>query len=259
MEFFDVAEARKRSGLRMSVVACLPSPWSQAAKGIVHVKALPCAGVRFQPGGPDSMELADWTGEPSAPIAMYEDEKPRSGWVDILLLEERLKPEPALIPVDPEQRALLIGLSHEICGEMGLGWCRRIAGIHDAYDTEGKRGFPLPVAKYLAPKYGYRPENGAEARRRVVDVLGLLNGRLKAQRDADSGYYLGRTLSALDIYSATFMALFAPLEASLCPMPESLRKGFEAMDDDTRKALDPILLEHRDRIYREHLELPVVL
>ena len=42
-------------------------------------------------------------------------------------------------------------------------------------------------------------------------------------------------------------------------MPESLRKGFEAMDDDTRKALDPVLLEHRDRIYREHLELPVVL
>jgi len=51
----------------------------------------------------------------------------------------------------------------------------------------------------------------------------------------------------------------APLDPENCPMPEMLRNAFESKDPDTVKALDPILLEHRDFIYREHLELPIEL
>ena len=256
MKFIETAEAKKQSGLRLVSVGGVPSPWSESAKSILHVKQIPVVGVRMMPG--DS-ELAEWTGSTSAPVAMYADEAPRSGWAEIVLLAERLAPEPALLPADPEQRALLFGLSHEICGEMGLGWCRRLAGIHSALESDGDMGFPKPVAEYLAPKYGYRPDNGSEARRRVVDILGLLSGRLHAQRDADSRFYLGRDLTAVDIYSAAFMALFAPLPPDQCPMPDMLRRGFEAKDADTAKALDPILLEHRNFIYREHLELPLTL
>ena len=256
MKFIETAEAKKHPGLRLVTVGGVPSPWSEAAKSILHVKKIPVVGVRMTPG--DS-ELAEWTGSTRAPVAIYQDEAPRSGWAEILLLAERLAPEPGLLPADPEQRAILFGLSHEICGEMGLGWCRRLAGIHSSIESDGKVGFPKPVAEYLAPKYGYRPDNGAEARRRVVDILGLLAGRLHAQRDADSRFFLGRGLTAVDIYSATFMALFAPLPPDQCPMPEMLRRGFEAKDADTAKALDPILLEHRDFIYREYLLLPLTL
>jgi len=42
-------------------------------------------------------------------------------------------------------------------------------------------------------------------------------------------------------------------------MPEPMRAAFSSMDDRVRGALDPILLEHRDRIYAEHLELPLTL
>ncbi len=55
------------------------------------------------------------------------------------------------------------------------------------------------------------------------------------------------------------MALIKPLPAEQCPMAEALRPAFEAMDDTTRAALDPILLAHRDAIYAQHLELPLTL
>ena len=44
-----------------------------------------------------------------------------------MLLAERLAPAPALLPADPASRALALGLAHELCGEAGLGWSRRLA------------------------------------------------------------------------------------------------------------------------------------
>lgn len=255
MEFVELEEAKRRDGLRLVTVGGVPSPWSEAAKGIIRVKGIPCVGVRLAPGN----GVAEWTGIPNAPVVVYGDEKPRSGWAEILLLGERLAPEPRLVPAAPEERALLFGLAHEICGEMGLGWARRLHGIHESFDSEGERGFPLGVAKYLAPKYGYRPDNKAEAQRRVIDVLRMLAARLRAQRAAGSRFYFGGALSALDIYSAAFAGLLRPLPPELCPMPEVLRKGFEMLDAETARALDPLLLEHRDFVYEKYLELPIAL
>lgn len=256
MEFVELEEARSRSGLRLVTVGGIPSPWSEAAKGILHVEQVPFVGVRNVAGRP---EVNEWTGRSNAPVAMYEDEEPRTGWAEILILAERLAPKPSLVPADPEQRALLFGLSHEICGEMGLGWARRLAMIHDSLESEGKVGFPVPIAQYLAPRYGYRPDNKAEARRRVTDVLGMLARRLHAQREAGSRYYLGDSLTAVDIYSATFVGLCRPLAPDQLPLPDVLRKAFTTLDPETEKALDPILFEHRDVVYRDHLELPVVV
>ena len=42
-------------------------------------------------------------------------------------------------------------------------------------------------------------------------------------------------------------------------MPEPLRSAFEWMDEDTAGALEPILIEHRDRVYEQYLELPLQL
>jgi glutathione S-transferase len=256
VEFVELKEAKERPGLRLVTVAGIPSPWSEAAKGMFRVKQVPLVGVRLQPGRP---EVSEWTSVPNAPVAMYDDEPPRSGWAEILLLAERLAPDPRLIPADPEERALLFGLAHEICGEMGLGWARRLHGIHLSFESEGRESFPLAAAQYLAPRYGYRPDNGVEARRRVIEVLGLLARRLHAQREAGSRFYLGEELSALDLYSAAFMGMFRPLPPEQCPMPEALRKAFETVDAGTQQALDPLLLEHRDAVYRESLELPMTL
>ena len=254
VEYVDLEEARNRDGLRMVVVPGVPSPWGEAAKGILHVKRIPYVAVRLDP---TSDAMAEWTGERSGPVAIYVDEAPRSRWGEILLLAERLAPEPTLLPDDATDRALMMGMVHEICGEMGLGWCRRNAGVHSGLTGGG--GFPKGIAGYLAGKYGYRAEEADAYSARVVDVLGMLSARLHEQKRTGSRFYFGKALSALDLYSTTFMALFAPLPPEQCPMPEAIRAGFETLDDVTAKALDPALLEHRDFVYAEFLELPMSL
>ena len=256
MEFVDLEEAKRRSGLRLVVVGGVPSPWGEAAKAILHVKEIPFVAVRMTPG---DAALQAWTRQASAPVAVYEDEAPRGGWAEILLLAERLAPDPRLVPEDAAERAGLFGLAHEICGEMGLGWCRRLQGIVATLESGEGRGFPKPIAEYLGGKYGYRPGIGPEAQRRVLELLGLLSARLHAQRESGSDYYLGDRLSALDIYSAAFMATFRPLPPEQCPMPEMFRAAFASLDAETEEALDPILLEHRDRLYAKHLALPLEL
>jgi len=253
-EFVELEEAKRRDGLRMVVVPGVPSPWGEAAKAILHVKNISWVAVRLDPG---SREMAEWTGARSGPVAMYNDEAPRGGWADILLLAERLAPDPALLPEQADLRALVMGLSHEICGEMGLGWCRRNAGVHAGLNDQP--GFPKEVAEYLGPKYGYRAEEGELYTRRVVDILGILSARLNAQGDAGSRFYIGEQLSVLDIYSATFMALFNPLPPEQCPMFEFLREAFTALDPASEAALDRVVLEHRDFIYEQYLELPLSL
>ncbi len=253
-EFVSVEEAKQRSGLRVVVVGIVPSPWGEAAKGILYHKRVPYVAARLSTEGP---AVKEWTRHDSAPIAVYENEAPRTGWAEILLLAERLAPASPLIPASPDDRALLFGLSHEICGEDGLGWARRLFGVH--VSLAGGEGFPRPIAEYLGAKYGYRGDNGEAAGRRVIALLGLFARRIARQRQRGSRYLIGDAFTAADIYLATFMALFVPLPNDLCPMSDTFRTAFSAMDDATRAALDSILLEHRDEIYKKHLELPLTL
>jgi len=119
-------------GLRIVLVKGLPSPWGQAAKTIFEIKGLDYVAAPWMPGEPNA-DIVAWGGEASAPIVAWAREKPLNRWIDILYLAERLAPKPSLIPADAAQRALMIGLSHEICGEMGIGWNRRLQLFAPAY------------------------------------------------------------------------------------------------------------------------------
>jgi len=253
-EYISVEQAIAREGLRMVVVGGVPSLWGEAAKGIFHIKRLEWAAVRLVY---DSDALKQWAGERSGPVAIYAQERPRSGWLDILELAERLAPTPALLPADATERALVLELGQQLCGEFGLGWSRRLqlvhAGLHDA------GGFPPRVAGYLGKKYGHTPERGAASGARVVELLGSLAGRLKTQQAAGSRYLVGAGLTAADVYCATGMAMFAPLPQEQCRMDPATRAAFETLDAHTAAALDPVLLAHRDHIYATHLELPLAL
>lgn len=254
-DYITAEEAIARDGLRMVVVRNVPSPWGEAAKGILHMKGLDWAAV---PLAYDDPKLTEWMGgTTSAPVAVHGKEPPRSGWADILLMAERLAPEPALIPTDAVDRAIMFGLCHELLGEEGLGWTRRIQGIHAGLTGQG--GWPEPVCQYLGAKYGYTPEMGIAAGHRVIDLLAMFSARLKAQADAGSAYYIGTRPSAADIYSAAVMAMFAPLPEDQCAMNPTTRAAFEVMDDATRAAVDPVLIAHRDRMYADHLALPLSL
>ena len=252
--YVSVEEAIKRSGLRMVVVGGVPSPWGEAAKGILHIKRIPWVAVRL---AYDNELLKEWAGQRNGPVAIFDNERPRSGWAEILLLAERLAPTPALLPTDPAARALMFGLAHEICGEGGLGWSRRLQLVHAGLHHAG--GFSESVAKYLGKKYGYSAEAGNAAGARVAELLSMLAARLTAQVKAGSPYYVGNAMTAVDVYSATFMAMFAPLPPEQCPMDAGTRAAFENSDPTIAAALDPILLAHRDKIYATSLELPLSL
>ena len=254
IDFATVEEAIARPGLRMVVVGNIPSPWSEAAKGILHVKGISWTAVRLSY---DSPALKDWAGQRSGPVAIYESEAPRAGWAEILLLAERLAPQPALLPADAADRALVFGLAHEILGEQGLAWSRRLQLVEAG--LQGAGGFQSKVAAYIGKKYGYSPQAGAAATRRVVELLGLLAARLKAQRAAGSDYYVGQGLTAVDIYSATALALLRPLPQEVCAMDPVTRAAFEFREPATDAALDDVLLAHRDLMYRRHLALPLSL
>ncbi|HEX7477457.1 MAG TPA: hypothetical protein VF331_06600, partial [Polyangiales bacterium] len=80
-EYVSVEDAIKRSGLRMVVVGNIPSAWGEAAKGLLHIKGLDWAAVRLVY---DSELLKQWAGARNGPVLIYEAERPRAGWAEIL-------------------------------------------------------------------------------------------------------------------------------------------------------------------------------
>jgi glutathione S-transferase len=258
VEYIGIAEAIETQGLRLVLTAGVPGPWSEAAKSVFYVKKIPYAPVR-QTGGQPNDELRDWTGYDNAPQAVYEDERPRIGWSEILFLAERLAPTPALVPADPRERVAMFGLMHEIASEMGFAWCRRLQLFHPILQLpEGAAPAQLVESvSRMARKYGYSPEQAAVADARVIEILELLSSVLREQKQGGSDFFVGTSLSAVDIYWATFAAMVAPLPPEQCPMDDMMRGSYTVTDEKILAAAHPILLEHRDRIYRDYLELPL--
>lgn len=258
-EYLSVAQARSRPGLRLVLSVGVPGPWGEAAKGLFHVKGIPFVRVRQEPGG-ENPELEAWTGHDNAPIAVYEDERPRAHWEEKIWLAERLAPEPPLVPETPAERALMFGLIHEIAGETGFAWSRRLMMLREVL------ALPLPddhpvrrTVERLGRKYGYAPAVAEAAPARVVAILELMSEQLRRQRERGSRFLVGDALTALDVYWATFAAMVEPLPPELCPMPEPMRRSYTVADASIRAAADPGLLAHRDFVYGEYLELPIDL
>lgn len=205
-------------------------------------------------------ELQEWTGQSSQPVAIWNDERPRSSWVDQLHLAERLQPQPALIPAGIADRMAMFGLINEITGEYGLGWQKRVLRVHSQLvslpaDAEARKYF-----EFVGAKYDYTPALAAAAPARIADILATLDAQLAAQRGAGRRYLVGSRLSALDIHWAAFCGFLNPLPPALCPMASALRHPEIYGNEDPliARALSPALLAHRDFIYAEHLQLPVV-
>ena len=217
--------------------------------------------MRTEPqlGGQANDELRAWTGYDNAPQAIYGTEPARIHISEILFLAERLEPNPPLVPADPHERALAFGLLHEIGGEMGFAWCRRLQLFHSILSLPDgvAPAAVLESVSRMATKYGYSPEQAKRADRRVVEILALLSDILREQRERGRDFMVGDRLSAADIYWATFAAMLEPLPPEQCPMDDMLRGSYTLNDEEARAAADPLLLEHRDRIYRGFLQLPL--
>ncbi|HKD69568.1 MAG TPA: glutathione S-transferase C-terminal domain-containing protein [Candidatus Binataceae bacterium] len=254
-KYIEVEDARNMSGLRLVLSPGVPGPWSEAAKGIFYAKKIAYIPVR-QKMGIDPV-LREWTAQDSAPVAIYNDERPRSTWIDQLYLAERLAPEPALIPKATGDRVAMFGYSNELCGENGFSWSKRLLLFHTSLTAPGASEQVLALTRVLAVKYGYDVAKVDDSRARIVEILRALSARLEQQRSAGSRYFIGNQLSALDIYWACFCAIINPLPDDLCPMAPEFRKAYTNKDPAVAAAVSPLLYEHRDFIYHQYLELPV--
>jgi glutathione S-transferase len=215
--------------------------------------------VRFRAS---DQELAEWARARNAPVVLYDDEPPRTGWAEILALAERIGDPgaPPLVPADLETRVRLHGLAHELCGEGGLAWCARLAMIDGSIKSDGARSFPLRAAQYLIPRYGYAPERVPAARARLRALLALFDAQLAQSRAAGHPYLLGGAVTALDVYLATFLTPLSGLDDGDCPTirPE-LQRAYNYLRESDEARVPPALREHRELMFRRHLAWPIQL
>jgi glutathione S-transferase len=269
LNYIPVSQARQMSGLRMVLGAYpVPGPWREACKGVYYVKGLEYVPVRAANEGASDLgvgadnsqsELIAWTGQASAPVVAWNDELPVSKWYDQLYLAERLQPELALIPDGFEDRVRMFGLAHELLGEQGVCWQRRLLMVDKplselAHDDE-QRG----LWTRLGSKYGYSGEQAAQSITEICSTLHAFQAQLATQKDKGYNYLIGEKLSALDIYWACTCGFLAPMEPERCPMIDDFRDGpYGFINQEIDDAVTPALRAHRDYIYEQHLELPIV-
>ncbi len=251
MDYVSVSEAKSMPGLRLACVKGIPSPWSLAARAVLELR-----GVDFVPfaqeGNAPNTELVEWTGHRNAPVAVYDDEAPRVRWLEIVHLAERLGSGPSLIPTDLSDRMTMVGLTSEMSEPYGFAWNGRLLLMSTIHDAMGDAALDLPIFK----EYGWSQEAADASAGRAREFITMLADRLKAQRSAGSDYLVTDSLTAADIYWAYFSVFVDTMTPEQNPMEDQLRAMWDASGAKLG-VVDPIVIEHRDRIFEKHLKLPL--
>ena len=252
MDYVSVAEAKNASGLRLVLTAGVPGPWGESAKSILAYKGIPFLPV-YQEGGAENAELMEWTGQNSAPVAVFDDLPPVCHWLDLLMLCERLAPEKPLLPEACGPRAEVLGLSALLAGVDGFAWNRRL----QMFAPMMALAEPPAIILRMAHKYGWSEQAHARAASRLQAIAAELDARLSAQESVGSRYFVGDEVTALDFYWANFAGMIKPLGPADNPMPEYMRATYESADEITAACLSDRLEAHRDMMYKRHISLPL--
>lgn len=251
MDYLSIEDARAASGLRVILCAGTPGVWGEALKAVLHVKGIAYHPVAMTPGG-ENPELEAWTAQSSAPAVVTADNKVLTHWEQFIWLAEALEPKPALIPSDLQQRSVMFGLLQSIAGEQGLGWQRRLQSLH----ASGGPDAAEPLAR-LASRYGYEQSAVDAAGPMTAAILERLAEQLRQQQAQGSEFFVGSSLSVLDLYAAIFIGVMVqPLDDSLIPMPSGMRWAFTQAQHGVEN-IDPLLLDHCESIVRKYLAVPL--
>lgn len=251
MEYLSVEEARGQPGLRLALTRGVPGPWSEAAKAMFTFRSIDYLPVQQLAGDPNS-DLVNWTGHRNAPVALYNDEPPRVRWLELLDLAERLGSGESLVPADPEQRMFMVGLINEIAGETGLAWNARILMFHASIQALG----PDAAKNPMYSEYRYDAAALESSVSKIEEFLSFLASHIKAQREQQSHFLVGKRFSAADIYWAYFSNMLETLPQEQCSVSDGVRGMWGVMAKSIAR-YDPIIIEQRDRIFAEHLVLPL--
>src|SRR3979411_348785 len=152
--WLTLEQALGAPGLRVAPVrAGLPSPWSEFVRACFYVKRIPYSLVDARDANRGLTSIKTLTGQESLPVVFWNDERPRSNWLEQLVLAERISLKPRLLPDDPVERAKVGGLISELCCGVGVGWLRRVTMIARLLTepTFGQR--ERGIGQYLSQKY----------------------------------------------------------------------------------------------------------
>lgn len=249
MDYVKPEDARDLPGLRLALTAGVPAPYSMSARAILDHHKVPYTAVE-QVGAGRNEALVTWTGHRNAPVAVYDGEAARTGWLDILNLAERLGSGVSLLPEDIDVRMQMIGMTNELIGENGWVWNMRLVmlglgGVERAREEATRNP--------MYGDYGYSEKARSEAAERARQIL----DRFTLLVEASGGRYLcGARLSALDIYWVFFSNLLKTLPPEDCPMPRGLRKSYD-LGSEVLGEYNPVLIAQRDFILQEHFTLPM--
>ena len=252
MDYIDVSDARDLPGLRLALTRGVPGPFGMAARAILDFRNVPYHAVTQLPAQPNE-DLLAWTGHRNAPVAMYNDDAPRTGWLDILNLAERLGKGPSLIPSEIRERMLMVALTNEIAGENGFAWNGRVLMLGIAGPEKAAKA---AKTNPMFNQYGYSAAAADAALPKVLTMLEMLTDQLTRQRDAGSPYLVGASLTAADLHWVYFSQLLRTFPAERCPMPDGLRRSYEASSAAVGD-FDEILIGHREGIIEAYPSLPM--
>uniref|UniRef100_A0A7S1VYR7 Glutathione transferase n=1 Tax=Alexandrium catenella TaxID=2925 RepID=A0A7S1VYR7_ALECA len=238
------------SGVRITFVPGRPGMIPLALKNLLDVKGVPYTLV-VHPAmgeGDDQALLYELTAQKSVPVMFCDDERPRSAWVEQVVLADKLGKGPSLIPTDPQMRAAMFGMMSELLCEDGLFWNKRL--LHGESAFTKKYGWSEGVLEGLPKK--------------LVASLSFFADQLRKQKEQGSRYLLGGSLTAADVYVATLVCMFAPPGPEVLPRTKQgarLIEFFAANPPEVQAFLDgePGLAEYRDYILQTHCVVPFVL
>jgi len=247
----EVGAPDPEGGLRITFLPGLPGLFAEALKNICDVKKVEYIRAIHPYGDKEAQAgLYQLTSQRSLPTMLYNDDPPRSALIEQINLAEKLGApgSPMLIPSNVQDRILMFGLLNELAGENGIVYTIRLMG-----------GPKSP----LAVKYGYTAEAAAAGEQKVADGLHALNAQLEAQKSHGSKFFVGDSISVLDIYWATMSLMLCGVPEEFMPRTKENRgliKGFDApKPPKIAAAITPLLTEHREYIYRNFLVTPAVV
>ena len=247
MNYVEPSVAQELQGLRLALTAHMPAPYCMSARAVFDHHGVPYVPVLQVVAGRNE-DLVAWTGHRNAPVAVYNVEVPRVGWLDILNLAERIGDGPSLYPSDIDDRMLMVGLCNELIGENGWIWNMRhlMLGLGGPERAARER-----LRNPMYDQYGYSDEAAAKALECAQVGLDRLTGQMQAQRNTGSRYIVGDSLTAADIYWVYFSQAVRTFADTVCPTPAGMRRTYEGVGAMLGE-VDAILIEQRDWVLRHH-------
>src|SRR3954469_24076915 len=134
LEYVDVATATAAAGTRLVTSGLVPSPWSEAAKGLFLIANVPVQVVAKTREATETVNT--WTRVDNVPIVLHDSEPARTNWAAIVGLVAGRDGPGSIVPSEPRARAAMMGLLELVAGEQGLGWLARLAMIQASFDSK---------------------------------------------------------------------------------------------------------------------------